>query len=100
MVTREGEPLNKITKALAGTAVAVPLALGGNVAGANAAEALTVTSYNSSRCIGSSLWAVTSYRYDYNWLEELQGKKDYWVTYYRYRIAYNHPACTGEIYPV
>lgn len=91
--------MKKITKALAATALAVPLALGGNVVGAQAAEAVTVTSWNGSKCIGTSLWATTTTRYDYNWFEELQGKTDYYTVYYRYRIAYNHPACVGPIYP-
>lgn len=92
--------MNKITKAAAGAALAVPLALAGNVVGAQAAEAVTVTSTNSSVCIGTSLWAITDTRYDFNWIEELSGKRDYVSRYYRYRIGYNHPYCTGPSGPI
>lgn len=86
--------MNKITKAAASAGTTLAVLMGGAVA----ANAVTDTVRYANRCVGSSLWAVTETYHDFNWLEELQGKRDYVSVYYRYRIAFNHPACTGQIY--
>lgn len=77
-LTRNGN-MNKLTKALATGALALTLALGGNLGAAQAAEAATTRyyiSYYNGQC-----W-MTSYT-DYNWWEEtFQGKRDQTIRLY------------------
>lgn len=89
--------MNKITKAVLGAALAVPMALGANVVGAQAAEAATYTTYTYNKCLGGNLYYYYTVRVDYNFWEELGGKRDYTYSYWGALIRANAPAC-GYIY--
>lgn len=71
--------MKKMTKTLATGALALGLALGGNVVGAQAAEAATTT-YKTVNYSGTC-WRVAYV--DYNWWEEtFQGKRDSTIRLY------------------
>lgn len=90
--------MNKITKALAAVGLALPLAIGTSMVGAQAAEAATSYTYHYNKCSGTTLYNYYTVRVDYNWWEEtFQGKRDYSYSYWGSVIQYNSPAC-GTIY--
>lgn len=71
--------MNKVTKALASGTLALGLALGVNVVGAQAAEA--ATGYYWPTYYNGQCWET--YHVNYNWWEEnIQGKRDYSIRLY------------------
>lgn len=86
---------NRITRAIAGTVVALAIVIGGGVA----ANAWTITSVQYiKQCIGRDLWNVKAERIVYSTFEERLGYVNHWrytpVSIYQW----HNPNCSSLSY--